>query len=693
MCRTALAVGVVLALLVLQGDAQQTPPTPPPDAGQPPETQQQPPNNQIPVFRGGTNLVRVDVIATTSDGQPVMDLTVDDFELTEDGDAQKIETFKLVEVSTGLVPGPEGPPRVIRTDADESREAARDDVRLIAFFLDDYHVRESPSLTARLEFVKFVETQLVPTDMVTLMYPLQPISAVRFTRNHGSIAQGLRNFVGRKYNYEPKNAIEQGYVYRMSTQSVEMIRNDVSIGAIKSLIIRMGGLKEGRKSLVLVSEGYTNIVPPQLQSDIAGTTDPNNAARFNPGAGTSTTDQRMQFMQNVDMDLILREVYDLANQNNVSIYAVDPRGLAGSEFGADQPSISVQADWATLRNTQETLRTLALSTDGAAIINRNDLAVAMRPIVQDANAYYLLGYSGAAEADGKFHQIRVRVKRPGVNIRYREGYWAPTNDTAVRTSATLKPRPGPPPDIEAAFTALATATARQRMVRAWVSTARGDNGRTRVTVFWEPAQPVAPGARNRPASLMVTATGADGAPYFRGRLASVTTATTGAATASTGGRASFDAPPGPLQLRLAVEDAENEVIDSEMREVRVPDLTAPETMLATPEVFRARTVREMQQIKSDPQVMPTASREFRRTEQVLIKLTAYGAGTERPSIAARLLNRDGKPVIDIPITEVNGTPFLELALAPMAPGEYVIEVVAGPDDRPARELIGIRVIG
>jgi VWFA-related protein len=700
--RMACALGVILAVLTLAGRAQQPPAAPAPPAqnpnqpapGQPPDTQEpapdQPPGNQIPVFRGGTNFVRVDVIATDSDGQPVMDLTVDDFELAEDGKAQPIEAFKLVEVNSGLLPGPEGPPRPIRTDADETTEAARDDVRLIGIFLDDYHVRDMSSLRARLELVQFVETQLVPTDMVTLMYPLEPIASVRFTRNHRSIAAGLSRFIGRKYDYEPMNEIERGYVYRLSTEAVERIRNEVSLGALKALIIRMGGLKEGRKSLILVSEGYTNVVPPQLRSDVAGTFDPFNAARRDPSAGTTNLDQRLNFMANLDMDVDLREVYDLANKNNVAIYAVDPRGLGGSEFGADQPNISIRADWTQLRELQETLRTLSLTTDGAAIINRNDIAVAMQQIVRDSNAYYLLGYTGAAPSDGKFHEIRVRVRRPGVQIRYRQGYWAPTDDTAVRTSATLRPRPGPPAEIEAAFAAMATTTVRQRVIRTWIGTSRGDNGRTRVTVSWEPSQ-AAPAGPGRPSAVSLMATSQDGAPIYRGRLVSAAPA---AGAPSGGARASFDAPPGRIQLRVSVEDPEADVLDSEVRDFDVPDLTAPETLLATPVLFRARTAREVQQIKADLQAaLPTASREFRRTEQVLVRLTAYGAGSEKPALSARILNRDGKPVIDLPIAEVAGGPLAELNLAPLALGDYVLEIVAGAEDAPTRALIGFRVTG
>ena len=82
----------------------------------------------------------------------------------------------------------------------------------------------------------------------------------------------------------------------------------------------------------------------------------------------------------------------LANRNNVAIYAVDPRGLATNEFGIDQ-NISMQTDRDYLNSTMDTLRTLAEQTDGRAIVNRNDLTMAMKQIVRDTSAYYLLGYN------------------------------------------------------------------------------------------------------------------------------------------------------------------------------------------------------------------------------------------------------------------------------------------------------------
>ena len=93
-----------------------------------------------PIFRTGINFVRVDVIVTDKNGKPVGDLKPDDFEVIEEGKPQTIETFKLVSLDGGLMASTKEPPRAIRTDDDEESEAARDDVRLFAIFLDDYHV-------------------------------------------------------------------------------------------------------------------------------------------------------------------------------------------------------------------------------------------------------------------------------------------------------------------------------------------------------------------------------------------------------------------------------------------------------------------------------------------------------------------------------------------------------------------------
>src|SRR5206468_8534729 len=126
-----------------------------------------------------------------------------------------------------------------------------------------------------------------------------------------------------------------------------------------------------------VSEGYTNIVPPQMRNADAQMPGLGNPQAGNPFAGQNDPlEDRATWMAGLDMDSDLREIYDTANRNNVAIYAVDPRGLPGFEFDINEGGgIGIQTDAKYLTSTMDTLRVLAENTDGRAIVNRNDLSV------------------------------------------------------------------------------------------------------------------------------------------------------------------------------------------------------------------------------------------------------------------------------------------------------------------------------
>src|SRR6516162_2832591 len=196
---------------------------------------QQPPAS--PVFRTGINYVRVDVIVSDKIGANVADLKQGDFEVLEDGKPQNVENFKFIKLDGGRIPDADGqPPRPIRNDDDEEREAARDDVRLFAVFLDDYHVRKENSIRVRQPIEQFVQTQLGPSDMIGLMYPLESVFSVRMTRNHNAVVAGVEKFLGRKYDYTPLNDLERQYTY-YPAETQEQIRVRVSLSAIRGLIV------------------------------------------------------------------------------------------------------------------------------------------------------------------------------------------------------------------------------------------------------------------------------------------------------------------------------------------------------------------------------------------------------------------------------------------------------------------------
>jgi VWFA-related protein len=683
-CVLAAALAAPLALGVKAQDKPAQPAAPPPappSAGAPAD------QAPVPVFRSDINFVRVDVIVNDRQGNLVHDLKQEDFEVTEDGKPQSIQTFKLINVSEDAGVGTD-PPREIRNAIEEQAEAGRDDVRLFAIFLDDYHVRLENSMRAREHIARFVEGQLNAKDMASVMYPLWSINDVLHTRNRQSLAAAIRGFTGRKYDYTPRNAFEERYVHYVPTVEAERIRNQVSLSALKGLIIKLGGMREGRKAIVLISEGYTNTLPAQMNDQVATCNGMacGNQPRPRPdpvGGGNSPAEQRMasqNFFMQADMMSDLKMVIDLANRYNVAIYPVDPRGLAPFEFDlstAGQAAVSLSNNTKMLDNTIDTLRILADETDGRALVNTNDMDRGLKQIVRDTSAYYLIGYTSAVQTDGKFHKIDVRLKRPGLQVRARPGYLALSPAEAERSLAPK--RAGPPPAVaEALGTLAATAQQRRNLIRSWIGMSPGAGGKTKISFVWNPA-PIVPGVRGeRAASVSLLAGGANSELHFRRK-------------AIAPGRVEFEVPPGPIDLEIAVEDATAEVLDREIRKINVPSLGLGLT-LSTPEILRGRTLPEWQSLAADARAMPVIEREFRRTDRLLLRVGAQSAaGT--PVLTARMLNRDGGEMSVLPVTPAGfgGLSHIDVPLSPLPPGEFLVEVIAKDGGEQASTFVAFRV--
>jgi hypothetical protein len=196
---------------------------------------------------------------------------------------------------------------------------------------------------------------------------------------------------------------------------------------------------------------------------------------------------------------------------------------------------------------------------------------------------------------------------------------------------------------------------------------------------------------DQPARVSLLASTDDGAPVFRGRVPDAMPSTTTAAPS----RITFEAPPGKLQLRVAVEGTGSDTLDSEVRELNIPDLTAPQTTIGTPQLFRVRNARDAQIVRTDANAVPTTAREFNRTERVIAKILAYGPGNTPPTLTARLLNRTGQAMNDVQIAPGadGAAALIDVALAGLAPGEYLLELTANGPGGEAKELVGFRIVG
>lgn len=406
---TALAVAMTLAVVVAQDPQKPTPADP-----------------EQPVFRARVNLVRVDVSVFGRDGKPLEDLGPSDFVVKEDGVPQKVETVQFVQL-TGNAPSDLRESTAIRSADHAAVEAAREDVRLFVLFLDDYHVDKSPTVMIPLKRTlrAFID-KLGPYDLVAVMDPLTPLSHVEFTRDRGRLLQQVEKFEGRRGEIFPvRSAAEEA---QLGQRNVWELRGGVTLDAMNAIVTRLGGLREGRKSVLFVSQG-----PPV---DVR-----------------STNWSRME------------EVVESANRGNVTIHTLDPRPLGSSPFGGST-----------------VLRRFSDETGGRAIFNTNDHAEHLDGVIADASAYYLVGYepSRGNLADGKFHKIEVEVKRPRVRVVARRGYWSPRPEE-------LTPRRAEPVEVGVrnALSELVTpkggATA-----EVWVGFTRDDQAGTETTLTWDP---------------------------------------------------------------------------------------------------------------------------------------------------------------------------------------------------------------
>jgi len=674
-------VGVLLAVAALQPLNA----APPQQAAQQTQTQQtqqtqqtdpaNPQSNAQTTFRARVDSVQVDVSVTDKQGRPVTDLTAADFDVRESNKPQTIETFKYIKLDDTPV-DPTTVPEILSM-SDQERETAREDVRILVVFLDDYHTHLSSSMRIRTPLANFVRG-LNPHDLVAIVTPLMPVTLITFSHDLEGMASELMNFTGRKYNYQPKYPIEEQLAF-LDPATIEQTRNTVVVAAIQALCAYMGTLRDGRKTLLYVSEGMTGDVQ-------------NGTIMSTTSRGAPSTVSNNLVSQDLNQDLI--DVFAAASRSNTSVYTMDPRGLAATAYEMGDPgssNISATADQLLLTNQIDVLRTIADQTGGRAILGSNDPKPALQQMLRDTSGYYLLGYTSTEKPrDGKFHPISVRVNRKDVEIRARKGYYAYSADDVAKAMAPPKPRP--PAAITEALDSVEE-PGRDHPFHIWAGAARGPDGKAVVTMSWESTElpDSVPGSKIEAIDhVSVNARSDSGAQVFDGDLKPDPRASTPA------GSVSFDVPPGAVRLRVTAMSASGLRIDTINRDLDVPDFTSVGAFITTPAVFSAHTARAMQQIRTAAVPVPTPVREFARTEQLLFRFQAYGPGGTTPKMTMRLLNQLGQPMVDLPApTAVGPSGFEEqIGLGSLAAGSYVFEIDADAGGGiKAQALVAVKVTG
>jgi VWFA-related protein len=665
------------AVLAAQGTGRGAPPPPPQDP-------------QQPTFRARVDSVSVDATVTDKQGQPITDLKPEDFEIREAGKVQAIETFRLIQIPENEPIGREPAPPILSA-SDMARETANPSNRLFIIFLDDYHTRLGNSIHVRQQLAAFV-SRLSSRDLVALMYPLSSVVGATFTRDHDGTASAIMQFKGRKYDYNAMNPYEEQFS-NQPPEVQEQIRNDLVIGTLKSTCALTATLREGRKTVLFVSEGLTATFP--VGAAFTSNRFPTPPTTLTPAQQAQQTQmaqrqQSQEYFRSQDALMRQRDIYTMCNRGNTSVYPLDPRGLATGEFGAAD-AVSQDADRRALQEATDSLRILADETDGKAIIGSNDPLPELKKMIHELSSYYLMSYtSNVAPRDGKFHEIQVKVNRRDADVKSRKGYWAYSEEEVRRAAAPI--RPGPPAEVADALDDLAVIVdpTSRHTVGLWIGAVRGTDERAQVTLVWEASRGIPDTMADRPEQVTLTVTAGNGEVVFKGP---VPRAAGNLYTPS--GMVTFAAPAGPLRVKMSVENARGQRLDNEDISQIVPDLTSTGATIAAPQVFRARTAFEVGTLRKSITALPIVSRLFSQRERLFMRFEVYGPGGVVPQVAMRVLNKAGDPIATLPVpTSPRSNVFeADVSLAPFPPGDYLLEIAATVGSEKAVRLVGIRLTG
>ncbi len=402
----------------------------------PPPAGQQPTGPQL-TFRVETNYIEVDAIVTDGRGNVVRDLKREDFTLFEDGKPQAVDAFAFIDI-----PFERADPLLHRddeVDPDVFTNERDFEGRIYLIVLDSYHVAAVRTQQTRQVVRDFILNNVAANDSAAVVHVGRTDISQEFTSNKRLLLRSVDKFMGQKLQSKVLNKFENAQSAAASDLEPQDFDWNERIGNARATVASLGklsgymtGIQGRRKSVIFVSESFDFDT-----DDLVGMSRTMSAS--DPAALALNSTREALEIGDVVRDM--QATLEAATRGNIAVYSVDPRGLvdASEDTIGIAGKVPTRAIAEEIRRSQGRLRTLSTDTGGTAIVSTNNFAAGFDRIVQDNSTYYMLGYRAQPKHDGKFHDITVKVTRPGVQIRARKGYYA------VKTDLTKLPA-APPPD-------------------------------------------------------------------------------------------------------------------------------------------------------------------------------------------------------------------------------------------------------
>ena len=384
------------------------------------------------VLRTNTRLVIVDVVATDSRGELISDLKADDLAVLEDGRAQRISNFSFHPPGKTEV--------VIRTQLPANvvtNLPAFQATSLNVMLLDTLNGDFAEQAYVKDQLLKYLSRTQLTRPIALFAMQDRLVMLHDFTTDAGALKSVLEKFKppARTNNAESADSRASAFtthgVFHTTERDIGTTLNQLNALA-KTL-----AAYPGRKNLIWLSESFpVNLFPESMAHGMGGMCSGGNGCSGNtparglggavsndgPAAGGSLGSQggSPTSVGNTalngtgegsykDYALLIKKVSDALMNAQVAVYAVDAGAVGKDERIASHVTMNEMAD----------------RTGGKAFINSNDLAGSMSSSVDDGATYYTLEYyPDNKKWDGQFRTIQVKSSRPGINLRYRQGYYA-----------------------------------------------------------------------------------------------------------------------------------------------------------------------------------------------------------------------------------------------------------------------------
>jgi len=375
--------------------------------------------------------------ATDSSGKPVEGLTANDFEIYEDGQKMNITCFEESAPENVAIAGPSE-----KVEVTGPQEAPKK----IAIYLDLFNTNSQEFANVRPRIQQFLDqiatknwevmlAALLPNGKLGIISPFtKDIPAVRSvlmkapTNTQRDAADKSRqkqmeNALQEVLDSDPRAqdaALQNAYTLAGSFAKQEKVGTDYSLAAISSFAGYLAQTQGNEHIVVLFVSGGINIDPGRIYYDMC--------YKVAEGLGFTNdpTTFGMSFQANPesnrDIQELIRSSIGKMNRHNVTVYAVNTRGMYSSDNASQSPILN-NSDSSLIRDLQDTMSQISQETGGLSFENSRNFKVGFDQIFTDLGQQYLICYNPPEHKKaGDYHKIKVVCKKNGVDLRYRNGY-------------------------------------------------------------------------------------------------------------------------------------------------------------------------------------------------------------------------------------------------------------------------------